>query len=204
MGFSNVQIDLDSLPRFDRVAFQRVDPRHKRVVLALTLALELAVLLVLFSVISSSPDGRAVFTSPSGVLIMLGLLLVAAALAAFAYASASVIRYAVREHDVIVHKGVFFQRETLQPIRRIQHVEQLQGPIARRFGLYSIRLFSAGTARFTFEIPGLSADTAARLRQAILKLREEKLAEPTAPLAGRERVDHGDNTGAANDGSEAR
>lgn len=185
VGFSNVQIDLDTLPRFDGVEFKRVDPRHKRVVLALAASSELVVLLLLFSLLSVSPDARALIVSLPGALITLGVLAVAAALAGFAYASASVVRYAVREHDVILHKGVFFQRETVQPIRRIQHVEQLQGPVARRFGLHSIRLFSAGTAKFAFEIPGLSADTAARLRQAILELREEKLADTPAPTAVR-------------------
>lgn len=189
VGFSNVQIDLDSLPRFDSVEFKRVDPRHKRVVLALAAGSELVVLLLFFSPLSLNPDARALLASLPGALVTLGVFAVAAALAWFAYASASVIRYAVREHDVIVHKGVFFQRETVQPIRRIQHVEQLQGPVARRFGLYSIRLFSAGTGKFAFEIPGLSADTAARLRQAILELREEKLANAPAPLAADEAGD---------------
>ncbi|RPH94841.1 MAG: hypothetical protein EHM68_13515 [Lysobacterales bacterium] len=189
VGFSNVQIDLDALPRFDSVAFQPVDPRHKRVVLALAAGAELVVLFLLFSLLALSPDARALFAGLPGALIILGVLAVAAALAGFAYASASVIRYAVREHDVIVHKGVFFQRETIQPIRRIQHVEQLQGPVARRFGLYSIRLFSAGTAKFAFEIPGLSADTAARLRQAILQRREEQRTHAPAPLATNEADD---------------
>ncbi len=98
-------------------------------------------------------------------------------LAWYAYKSASVIRFAVREHDVILHKGVFFKRETIQPVRRIQHVEQMQGPVARRFGLAKIRLFSAGTAHFAFEIPGLDAPTAARLRQSILSLRASQRAD---------------------------
>ena len=63
MGFSNVQIDLDALPRFDSVAFQPVDPRHKRVVLALAAGAELVVLLLFFSLLSLSPDARALFAS---------------------------------------------------------------------------------------------------------------------------------------------
>lgn len=186
MSFTNVQVDLDALPRYDTVEFRRVDPRYAPIVLGLAVSFETVMLLVVAGILLTIPEPRALLTSARGALVVAGALSLAALVAWFAHKSASVIRYAVREHDVIVRKGVFFKRETIQPIRRIQHVEQLQGPVARRFGLYSIRLFSAGTAHFAFEIPGLGAETAARLRQAILKLRESKLAASASPEARHE------------------
>lgn len=176
MPFSNVQVDLDSLPGFDEVELRELDPRYAPLVLGITLAVEAAALLAGAVVLALDPAVRAALTAWPGLAVPLGALGLAALLAWFAHKAASVKRFAVREHDVIVHSGVFFKRQMIQPIRRIQHVEQVQGPVARRFGLYKIRLFSAGTGQFAFEIPGLDAATAARLRQSILSLRESKLA----------------------------
>lgn len=177
MTFTNIEVDLAALPRFDDVDFRRPDARYPVLVLAIALAFELAALLAAVVLIGVEPEARAAWSGMPGMLIALGALALMVAIAWYAHKAASVIRYAVREHDVILRSGVFWRRETIQPIRRIQHVEQLQGPVARRFGLSKIRLFSAGTAHFAFEIPGLDADEAARLRQAILMLRESKLAD---------------------------
>jgi hypothetical protein len=98
----------------------------------------------------------------------------------FSHKSASVIRYAIREHDVIVHAGVFWKKETVQPIRRIQHVEQHQGPIDKRYGLYELKLFSAGTGQFTFRIPGLDATAAARIKQFILEVQQDDWSDDAA------------------------
>lgn len=175
--FTNIEVDLEALPRFDDVEFRRPDARYPLVVLGIVLAFELVGALAVAVLVGVEPEARTALSSLPGLLIPAGAVALMAALAWYAHKAASVIRYCVREHDVVLHSGVFWRRETIQPIRRIQHVEQLQGPVARKFGLSKIRLFSAGTAHFAFEIPGLDADKAARLRQAILTLRESKLAD---------------------------
>ncbi len=184
MTFTNTAVDLETLPRFDDAELRRPDARYPVVVLGIVLAAELAALAAALVLVTLEPEARAGLSTPPGVLALLGALLLAAGIAWFAHKAASVIRYAVREHDVILCSGVFWRRETIQPIRRIQHVEQLQGPVARRFGLSKVRLFSAGTAHFAFEIPGLDAEKAAQLRQAILTLRESKLAGRQAQAPG--------------------
>jgi hypothetical protein len=101
-----------------------------------------------------------------------------------------VIRYAIREHDVIVHAGVFWKKETVQPIRRIQHVEQHQGPIDKRYGLYELKLFSAGTGQFTFRIPGLDATAAARIKQFILEVQQDDWSDDAAVTLTAEAPGH--------------
>lgn len=176
MSFTNTQVDLESLPAFDEVELHPVDPRHPKIVLGLVLAFELGAFIVIAGVFGSGTEARAALTTAPGVTALAGAAVIATWIAWYSHKAASVIRFAVREHDVILHSGVFFKREVIQPIRRIQHAEQTQGPVARRFGLAKLRLFSAGTAHFAFEIPGLDAATAARMRQSILSLRESKLA----------------------------
>ena len=168
MSFTNLEIALDSLPEFAAVEFRPLHRNYARVVLAVALVFEavalVAVTVLLFAVIvpgSGMPLQIALLVYGAAILLLLYL-------AWFAHKSASVIRYAIREHDVIVRSGVFWRRETVQPIRRIQHVEQHQGPVDKRYGLYELKLYSAGTGHFTFRIPGLDAHAAARIKQFIL------------------------------------
>jgi uncharacterized protein len=180
MTFANQQVALETLPRYTEVEFHALDPHHARVVLGIALALQIPVLLVvtglLFAVLVPSTD----LSLLAGSALLVVVLCVFAFLAWFSFKSAQVMRYALRQHDVIVQSGVFWTQETVQPIRRIQHIEQHQGPIDKRFGLYELKLFSAGTGHFTLRIPGLDAGSAAGIRQFILKVQEDGWEEEEA------------------------
>jgi len=181
VSFSNVQIDLETLPRFDAVEFQRVSPKYAPAVLWLSIGF---FALVSLGVLAASliADGldSGLFT-PFAVPFIAGGLALFVLLTWLAWKSASVIRYAVREHDVIVRTGIFWRKETVQPIVRIQHVEQAQGPIDKRLGLYTLKLFSAGTGHVTFQIPGLEVRTAAKLKRFLLeKTRKAQKIEAAA------------------------
>jgi membrane protein YdbS with pleckstrin-like domain len=53
--------------------------------------------------------------------------------------------------------------------------------VDKRFGLYELKLFSAGTGNVTFRIPGLDADSASRIRKFILNVQEDGWAPAAAP-----------------------
>jgi membrane protein YdbS with pleckstrin-like domain len=183
MSFTNVQLAVDSLPRFADVEFQELHPSYARVLLGVALAFQIPVfvgLSVLLFVVLVPMAGLPLFAA--GLLFVSALLLFVF-LAWFTFKSARVMRYAVRQHDVIVRSGVFWKKETVQPIRRIQHVEQHQGPVDKRYGLYELKLFSAGTGHFTFRVPGLDGDSASRIRQFILNVQEDGWQQADAPPA---------------------
>lgn len=186
MSFVNLQISLDSLPEFSTVEFVRLHPHHARVALGVALCFETAALILatvlLFLVLV--PNAGLPLSIASFIYVV--VLTVLVFVAWLVYKTASVIRYAVRQHDVIVHSGVFWKKETVQPIGRIQHVEQHQGPVDKRFGLYELKLFSAGTGHFTFRIPGLDAAAAARIKQFILDTQQDDWSDDPA---FRERVE---------------
>ena len=187
MSFANLPVDLQSLPSLSSVEFLALDPRYPQVVLGVGLVFQSLVLIgvavLLFVVLV--PNAGLPLTA--AILIFCAVLVLLVFSAWFAHKSASVIRYAIREHDLIVQSGVFWQKETLQPIRRIQHVEQHQGPVDKRFGLYELKLFSAGTGHFTFRIPGLAADAAARIRQFILDVQQDGWSDDSAESLPAER-----------------
>jgi hypothetical protein len=162
-------MDLDSLPRFDAVAFERVSPKYAPLVLWLSIGFY-ALICVGVVIANLIADGlNALIFSLSALPFIAGGLTLFALLTWLAWKSASVIRYAVREHDVIVRTGIYWRKETVQPIVRIQHVEQSQGPLDKRLGLYTLKLFSAGTGHVTFQIPGLEARTAAKLKRFLIE-----------------------------------
>jgi membrane protein YdbS with pleckstrin-like domain len=135
MTFANQQVALETLPRFTDVQFHELDPRYARVVLAVALALQTPVLLLLMGLLFAVLVPKAELGPLAGGALCGALLCLSGFLAWFLFRSAQVVRYALRQHDVIVQSGVFWKQETVQPIRRIQHIEQHQGPIDKRFGL---------------------------------------------------------------------
>src|SRR5690606_34350403 len=140
MPFINTQVAHEDLPRFDAVEFEALHEDYPRVCLGVALAIESMVLIafnVLFLVV---PPLRAFFFAPPGLFVLFGIVLLLAFLAWVTYKSAKVIGYALREHDIIVRTGIFWKKETIQPIRRVQHVEVTQGPLDKQFGMANLRL----------------------------------------------------------------
>lgn len=76
-------------------------------------------------------------------------------------------RYEIREDEVDLQHGWLVQKRQLIPMSRIQHVDTRRGPLQRRFGLASVVFF---TAAGSMEIPALSQDVAANVRDRIADL----------------------------------
>ncbi|MEM9158033.1 MAG: PH domain-containing protein [Verrucomicrobiota bacterium] len=85
---------------------------------------------------------------------------------------------ALREKDLAFKKGLFWHQYTLLPFNRVQHIEVHQGPIERKLGLSSLRLFTAGGSGVDLQISGLESERADRIKQFILdKTKNEVLEE---------------------------
>jgi membrane protein YdbS with pleckstrin-like domain len=76
-------------------------------------------------------------------------------------------RYQVDEHELDIKQGVFVVRRRLIPLVRVQHVDTLQGPLAKQFGLASVTVSTAAGGQY---IPGLSDQAADELRDRISAL----------------------------------
>lgn len=73
-------------------------------------------------------------------------------------------RYMVGEKAIEVRHGVFFQRHTVVPINRIQHMDVKQGPFLKRYGLSTIAVTTASSVH---EIPAIPTETAQELVRAL-------------------------------------
>jgi membrane protein YdbS with pleckstrin-like domain len=84
-------------------------------------------------------------------------------------------RYAEREDDLLVSRGVMFRRLTVVPYGRMQFVDVTAGPVDRLFGLATVQLHTAAAASDA-RIPGLATDEAQRLRDQLAALGESRAA----------------------------
>ncbi|WP_427134755.1 PH domain-containing protein [Pseudarthrobacter sp. S9] len=85
------------------------------------------------------------------------------------------IGYAEREDDLLIRRGIFFQRTLVVPYGRMQYVDIGAGPVERALGLCTLKLHTA-SAGTNAEIPGLPAAEGARLREQLSARGEARLA----------------------------
>jgi uncharacterized protein len=79
--------------------------------------------------------------------------------------------YVERADDLLVTHGALFKRLTVVPYGRMQLVDVEAGPIARSFGLVSVKLHTAA-ATTDAKVCGLTPDTASALRDRLTDLGE--------------------------------
>jgi membrane protein YdbS with pleckstrin-like domain len=75
-------------------------------------------------------------------------------------------RYAVREDEIDLRRGILVVRRTIVPMVRVQHVDTSVTALGRLFGVATLTVH---TAAGRHEIPGLAVATADRLRTEIAR-----------------------------------
>jgi membrane protein YdbS with pleckstrin-like domain len=78
------------------------------------------------------------------------------------------LRFGVDETGIIIQRGVFFRSYIALPRVRIQHTDVFQGPLQRRFGVGTLKLYTAGSAHTKVELPGLAHHDALELRDLLI------------------------------------
>jgi membrane protein YdbS with pleckstrin-like domain len=110
--------------------------------------------------------------SPAWEQVLLGLCLGLAALALLTPPLAFARwRYGFLGDLLLMRYGILFVEERAVPVRRMQHVDLVRGPIERLFGLATLVVFTAGNEGSAFRVPGLSAARARELRDRIVEAR---------------------------------
>ncbi|GAA4600261.1 hypothetical protein GCM10023107_52130 [Actinoplanes octamycinicus] len=81
--------------------------------------------------------------------------------------------YAERDNDLMVRHGLLVRRLSIVPYARMQFVDVTAGPLERAFGLATVQLHTAAAASDA-QVPGLPPDEAARLRDRLTALGEDR------------------------------
>jgi membrane protein YdbS with pleckstrin-like domain len=80
-------------------------------------------------------------------------------------------RYGYLGDLLLMRYGILFVEERAVPVRRMQHVDLVRGPIERLFGLATLVVFTAGNEGSAFRVPGLLVGRAQELRDRIVEAR---------------------------------
>lgn len=103
------------------------------------------------------------------------VLAIAIVVAAFTPRRVRAIGYRLRDDDLVVRRGIMFQRFAAVPYGRMQLVDINRGPLARGLGLAELKLVTAAAAS-NITVPGLPMADAEQLRDRLVELAESRRA----------------------------
>lgn len=164
MIFENQEIPVSSLPHAGEAALQRLPPEALKVrYMGNAIGFGIFALLALVFLVPLFYGWQKLW-----------MIAVFAGMAALALVFRRLIRirferegYALRAHDIIHQRGHWWMTHTAVPFARVQHVEIAQGPIAKQFGLCTLRVFTAGGGSGDLSISGIGLEDAHRIKAFI-------------------------------------
>jgi putative membrane protein len=116
-------------------------------------------------------------------LFLLGLIVVAALAALWGFLSWRATTYTVAGNSFRLRQGVFQKNERTIPLEHVQSVDTVQGIIQRAFGVYEVRIETAGggASEPDASLAALDRDAAQALRREIEGSERERSEETTGP-----------------------
>lgn len=165
MVFSNTAIDVGALPAAEDIAFTTPPPVYfqmLRVQWYLTAVVLLVPVVACIFLISELQTPLLI------AALLTGWVMLCAAWYLLLFKTAAVKGFALREHDVALRHGWPVLQTEWVPFNRVQNCTQEIGPLERRFGLATLKVFTAGNDGADISISGLPQETAAELRTFIL------------------------------------
>lgn len=164
MQFSNQQVELNSISRAETLSFTPLaqHAHWENIIVTLLFVLPITVIASLIAITVEKIPQPVAFTIVSVACFVLLYSIW------YAYTSVKRTGIAIREHDFVLKRGIFWQKLILVPFNRIQHIETHRNPIERKMALASIKLFTAGGMGADLAINGLEVERAEDIRQFIL------------------------------------
>ena len=96
-----------------------------------------------------------------------GIFLLALALVFLAKAYFRRRKFKIAEKNISYQEGILYQKETLVPFARIQHIEIDEGPIERFFNIATLSIYTAGDSGRDLKISGLELMKAQEIKSFI-------------------------------------
>lgn len=120
---------------------------------------------LLFDVVALGMDDERGL--PTGAVTVAALLLGALWVIAVPRLRYRFWRFALREEELLLERGIWNRVRTVVPLRRIQHLDVSQTFVERQFKLGRLIVHTAGTRSNAVELPGLDIEEAEHLRETI-------------------------------------
>ncbi len=162
--FSNSQVDTSSIPSLSDVTLKPISSKYIRIIIINKVAFFSIFFTFLFAMKWFVDDEELQYGLPYAILIVLIIFLLNLLIGILAFKKR---KYALRERDIIYSKGLIVNSTTTVPIKRIQHIEEVRSWLSRRFGLATLKIFTAGESGSDLSIQGLPANEAKRIHDYI-------------------------------------
>jgi membrane protein YdbS with pleckstrin-like domain len=160
--FSNSVILPESLPAIELAAFNPIDPKYLKLLYFNYLIATLFMGLLAAGFIIISKDGMPGIIPWGAAGLVAAILALSVVITRMSFPTRG---YLIRERDIAYQRGLIRYKLTSIPFNRIQHVELIQSAIARRMGLATIKVYTAGSSSDDLVIPGLPLETATQVRE---------------------------------------
>jgi hypothetical protein len=162
-----------SLPKIEHSEFQRLDKNATKEALFSTFIFLLPISLAVVIALCFAPD----VTSKIVIMVAIALGVFNSFIAWITIRAVANTGIALREHDLLLKRGVFWHKTIAVPFNRIQHIETHRNPAERKLVLSTLKLFTAGGAGADLSISGLKLERASQLRQFILSKTSLQISE---------------------------
>lgn len=87
------------------------------------------------------------------------------------------LAYRVDETGIRIRDGVFWRSHASLARARIQHTDVSQGPLQRRYGVATLKLYTAGSRFTRIQLPGVEHDQAVALRDRLQRDENDESAD---------------------------
>ena len=161
MAFINLQVSMTDLPNADELAMEPMAEAYEREVKVQQLIIWLPLL-----VLSFLPFLLTQFFFLLAVPVF--MLALSALISRLVIRKSQVKGIALREHDVAYRSGLYWRKTVILAFNRVQHVEVSSGPLQRKFGLASLKFFTAGGSSVDLKVDGLTHVRAEQMRSYIV------------------------------------
>lgn len=169
-NFSNHWLPMEQLPQIKLPPLTPLMPVYKRLLIirfGLFYGLLLAAIGLYFYF-------EPTYWYPHGLLTVFGVALFASLRIIISLVVFKTRGYAVRTHDLLYQQGIWFFKQVVIPIARVQHVNLGQSPLEKMFGLAHLTIFTAGGAQADLTLRGISYERAEELRTYLLKTENDE------------------------------
>lgn len=162
-SFSNLQVDVSGLPKVEDVNLQSISGKYlvKLQIGTVTSFLFFSIGLVATFYFSPPQVHQWLWWGVAFLVVMLVWTF---------FNNIMYIRrsgYALREQDIIFKRGFLFERTTVVPYNRIQHVSVERSFLDKMLNIATVKIFTAGGSGSDISVPGLDPATATSVKEEI-------------------------------------
>lgn len=172
MIFTNNQIEIDSLPKVEDIEYIPIEKSYLKIILFNLFFIYGSILasLSIAKYISNNEKFQFFFWYLIITIVLIFISQVIISTLGFKKR-----KYALREKDIIYTEGLLINSITTLPFNRIQHTEVKRSFIARRLGLSTLNIYSAGESGSDLNIKGLPKEKAETINAFLTNLLNERL-----------------------------